>query len=155
MLTLRSAAWRCARNHFSIILVTFYYSFAFLSHKTHKKSIKTNIFHIFFTQKGTLTLTPGMGMGWWWGGGDYLGPPNPPKSQKYISYENCSHFCDFVFSKMSNSIFKISSYIQKKTQNPINAFKITIYNTKHTNNTKTHLNKSQTLEHIKKHFLFD
>ena len=30
--------------------------------------------------------------------------------------------------------------VQKKTPNPINALKITIYNTKHTNNTTPHLN---------------
>ena len=39
-------------------------------------------------------------------------------------------------------IHKTSSYIQKNTHNTINALKITIYNTKHTNNTKVHFNTS-------------
>ena len=38
---------------------------------------------------------------------------------------------------------KRCSYIQKKTPNPINAFKIKVYNTKHTNNTDIHFPKKQ------------
>ena len=91
------------------------------------------MFSIFFPWKGALTLTPGMGVG---GSGGHLGPPKSPKisqhhkkSQKNSSYENCSHFWD-IFQKLKNKIFKISSYIQKITPNPINALKITIINTK-------------------------
>ena len=43
-------------------------------HKKPKKTIKKYLFLYLFPQKGTLTLTPGMGRG-----GDHLGPP---KSQK-------------------------------------------------------------------------
>ena len=51
------------------------------------------------------------------------------------SYENCSHFWD-----CSN----ISSFIQKMSQNLINAFKIITYHTTHTpkTHTHTHFNKS-------------
>ena len=38
----------------------------------------------------------------------------------------------------------------ENTQNPINAFKTTSYNTKHTNNTKIHFNKSKMFEHSNK-----
>ena len=50
---------------------------------------------------------------------------------KKNSYDNCSHFWN-IFLKMYKHIFKVSSYIQKMTPNPINALKITIHNTKHT-----------------------
>ena len=42
----------------------------------------------------------------------------------------------FGHLQKTQKIFKMSSYIQKMTPNPINALKITSYNTKHTNNTK-------------------
>jgi hypothetical protein len=43
-----------------------------------------------------------------------------------------------MFKKSPQNIFKISSYIQKTTTDPIDALKITIYITKHTKNTKIH-----------------
>ena len=98
-----------------------------------------------FPPKGTLTLTPGMG-----GGGgtiwDPKTPPNPKNSQKNSSYENCSHFSDiFKYKK----IFKICSYIQKRTPNPINAVRITIYSTKHTKDSKIYFgNPKQNIEKI-------
>ena len=51
---------------------------------------------------------------------------------------------------MLKTIFKISSHIQKMTQNPINSVKITTYNTKHTQNAKIHLKTSNFFERIKK-----
>ena len=44
---------------------------------------------------------------------------------------------------MFKNIFRICSYIQKMTPNPINTLKITIYNTKHTKHTNTHLKTSK------------
>ena len=75
-------------------------------------------------------------------GGDHLGPPKFPTKSKNYSYENCSHFWD-IFRKMFKHPFTIGSYIQKMTHNPINAFKIIVYNRKHTNNTKTRLTFSE------------
>ena len=46
------------------------------------------------------------------------------------------------FRKMQNN-FKICSYIQKMTPNPINTLEITIYNTKHATNTQIHLQTSK------------
>ena len=42
----------------------------------------------------------------------------------------------FVFRKVSKHIFKISSYIQKDTQNPNPIFKVTIHCTKYAQNAK-------------------
>ena len=39
----------------------------------------------------------------------------------------------------------MSSYTQKKTQNPINALRITTYNTKHSKHIQMHFNKSEVL----------
>ena len=66
---------------------------------------------------------------------------NPKKTQENSSFENCSHFRDIFPKKFkkAKSIFKVYSYIQKSTQNPINTFKITTYNTKHTKNAKIYL----------------
>ena len=99
----------------------------------------------FFTRKGTLTLTPGRGRG-------HLGHefPQIKKSPKNPSYENCSHFWD-IFPKMFKNLFKISSYIEKMTTNPINALKITIYNTKRTQNTKVHFEQIQNARTLRTH----
>ena len=43
---------------------------------------------------------------------------------------------------MQKHIFKISSYTQKMTPNPIHAIKTTFHHTKHTNNTKIHFQKT-------------
>ena len=43
---------------------------------------------------------------------------------------------------MFKNVFKIFSYIQKMTTEPINALKITIYNTKHTKITKSKFSKT-------------
>ena len=111
----------------------------------------TKIISFFFSYsfpwKGTLTLTPGIGVG------DHLGsiiPPNHKKSSKNISYENCSHFW-YISKNARKHIFKTCSYIQKKTPNPINALKIIIYNTKHINNTKIHLQKIQAFQTNRKY----
>ena len=82
-----------------------------------------------------------MGVGGWVGVGGQQITTDHKKSQKDSPYENWS-LLD-MFQKMCKSIFKICSYIQKMTPNPINAFKITIYNTKHTNNTQIHFEKSK------------
>ena len=59
-------------------------------------------------------------------------PPLKTDLKNNSSYKNCSHFWDICqkCTKMSKHIFKICSYIQKMTTNPINALIITIYNTK-------------------------
>ena len=44
---------------------------------------------------------------------------------------------------MSNSIFKLCSYIQKNRTNPNTVFKITIYNTKYTKHVNMHFNVSK------------
>ena len=52
-------------------------------------------------------------------------------------------------SKTLKSIFNISSFIQKTKPDTIHALiTITIYNTKHTNNTKAHLHKSPKTQHF-------
>ena len=54
------------------------------------------------------------------------------------SYENCSHCWD-IFQTMFKNIFKISSYILKKTTDPINALKITLGTVKNITNIKIYL----------------
>ena len=103
------------------------------------------MFDTVFPRKGTLTLTPRVWMG---GGGPFRTPQNPKQSSKSISYENCWHIWD-IFQKISQNTFKTSSYTQKKTPSPINTFKETTYNTKHTNNTQIHFNKSKHFENKK------
>ena len=81
---------------------------------------------MFFPRKGTLTLTPGTGVG-----GDHKSlTKHKKKNRTEIVYTSGT-----CFQNMLKTIFKISSYIQKMTQNLINALKITIYDTKHTHNT--------------------
>ena len=79
-------------------------------------------------------MKPGMGMEGDGDGGDHLGPKVPKNHKKKIV-----HTSETFFENVKN--FKISSYIQKNTTNPINAFKITNHNTKHTNNAKIYLKK--------------
>ena len=55
-----------------------------------------------------------------------------------------------MFPKTLENIFKVFSYTQKTTQNQRNTLKITILNTKHTNNTKIHFHKSKQIEHVRK-----
>ena len=50
--------------------------------------------------------------------------------------------------KIKNN-FKICSYIQESTTSTINAFKIAIYDTKHTTNAKIHLKFSEIFEILK------
>ena len=66
---------------------------------------------------------------------------------------NCFYALLDLFDTIQNTqhIFKICSYIQKLTPNPINALRITIYNTKHTNNTKIHFQQSQHFRNKSKH----
>ena len=88
-------------------------------------------FTYLFPRKGTLTLTP-------WMGWDH-------KSPKFTKKEFVRRMLTLLGHVSKRVIFlsqKICAYIQKKTQNTINTFKITIYNTTHTNNTKTHFQKS-------------
>ena len=47
--------------------------------KKFKKTLNTCFFSIFFPQKGTLTLTPGMG----WGVGEHVGPPKSQQIHKH------------------------------------------------------------------------
>ena len=60
----------------------------------------------------------------------------PNKSQKHSSYENCSQFWEFFKTRDLKNVLKPCSHIQAKTQNPNTIFRITIYCTKYTNNTK-------------------
>ena len=92
------------RNHFSIF---------FIFHENHKKYILKTLFHIFFTRKGTLTLTPGMGVGSCWG--TIQDPTNLQICRKSSSYENCSHFWD-NFQKMSKVFQNIFMYTEKDTE---------------------------------------
>ena len=77
--------------------------------------------------------------GWGWGGAT-----NHPKSQNITKKQ---------FVRNIYSFSKICSYMQKTTPNPINALKITIYNTKHSINTKVHWTNSKLpISSIFKHF---
>ena len=84
-----------------------------------------------FPRKGTLTLPPGMGVGW----GDHLGP-KIPKSRKESFVRKLFTLLGHVSPKLFKDIFWIYSYTQKTTPNPINALKIKNYSIKHTRNTK-------------------
>ena len=77
-------------------------------------------FHICFPRKGTLTLTPGMGLG-----GFRTQNPQQQKTKitkNHPSYENCSQFWNSV-PKMFKNTLKRSSYIQQLTLNPIKSIK--------------------------------
>ena len=82
-----------------------------------------------------MPLTPGMGMGM---GGDHLGP-QIQKNHKTTVRTKIVHTSGICFEKMFKNIFKICSYIQKATPNPINLLKIIIYNAKRITNTKIHV----------------
>ena len=101
------------------------------------------MFTYFFPGRELRHWRDGGGWGRVWGG-DQLGP-KIPQNHENISYENCSHFWD-MFKIMYKNIFKIYSYIQKMSTNPINALKITIDNTKHTQNTTIHFKQSKMFE---------
>ena len=110
-----------------------------------QKSFKKVVFPYFFPRMGTLTLTPGMGVGGWVVlvvvvvGRPFRIPKNPQISKKNSSYENCSHSWDSFQTKCRNMlkhIFKICSYIQKNKQNPIKTLRNTNHSTKHTQNIK-------------------
>ena len=128
--------------HDVIVLVHFFNFFIKITNK-----------HYFFSSKcsaeGNFDIDAGDGGR----GGDHLGPQIPKhhkKSQKYFVRELFTLLGHFSkMSKISNNVFKICSYIQKKTQNPIIASKITIYNTKYANNAKIHLKTIQTFRKIK------
>ena len=98
---------------------------------------------MFFLPEGNFDFDAGDGGGW--GVEGTIKDQKSTKKQNNPSYEYCSHFCD-IFRKMFKTIFKIWSYIQKTTQNPINTLEKTIYDTKHTQNTKIHFKKSKMLE---------
>ena len=108
----------------------------------HKSHLKNNLFHIFPTA-GNFDIDAG-DMGW--------GPFSTPKKQKITKANTKKYFVRKLFtlldhfSKMFENIFKISSYIQKTTPNPINALILTNYSTKHSNTTKIHCTKSNTFE---------
>ena len=102
---------------------------------TIKKQIITIVLNIF-----SKCFFPGRELWHWRPGWGWGGPFRTPKISKNRSYENCLHFRN-IFPKTFKNIFKISSYIQKTTPNPINAFKITTYNTKHTFNSKIYFQK--------------
>ena len=89
------------------------------------------------------------------GDGDGGGPfriQTPPKTQTSQTNRTEIVHTSGNFSKriknMLKNIFNISSYIQKNTKNPINALKITIYNTNHTYNTNIHSKKSKLFKQI-------
>ena len=75
-------------------------------------------FQYFFPRKGTLTLTLGMEVG-----GDHLGPHHIKTSHKQIVRTKTVQTSGTCFQKMYRNIFKISSYTQKMSQNPIHALK--------------------------------
>ena len=107
-----------------------------LFQKNHKKPFKTNYFPYLFPPEGNFDIDAGDGSG--------RGPcrtqqsPTNTNNHKKKFVRKLSTLLD-IFQKMSNSFFKMSSYIQKITENPINALKITIYTTKHTKHTQIHL----------------
>ena len=74
-------------------------------------------------------------------GGGQFRTTTPHKSKKIVRTE-IVHTIGTFFQTMSKPIFKICSYIQEKTQDQINAFKISFYNTKNTNNARVHFKKS-------------
>ena len=113
------------RNHFSII-----FSICFIRIIETLYEIKKC-----FPLKGTLALTPGMGL-------------RGPFRTKDLFKKNVRKLFTLRghFFKKSKTIFKISSYIQKMTQNSINTLKITICNTNHTKNTEIHFHKSKMFE---------
>ena len=106
--------------------------FQFFPQKSNKHK-KTYYFPYFSPQKGTLTLTPGMG----WGG-PFRTPKNlqkSPKNSKNILRTKIVHTSGTFFQKISENlknIFQICSDIQKNTTNTINTFRISIYNIKFT-----------------------
>ena len=67
-------------------------------------------------------------------GGGPFGTPRIPKNHKKTVRMKTVHTSGTLLEKMYKNISKISSYIQKMTPNPINALKMTTYNTKHTQN---------------------
>ena len=80
-----------------------------------------------FPPEGNFDIDAGDGGG----GGDHLGPQKSKKSQKQNRTKTV-HFCR-IFQKYLQNIF-----IYRK-RHPIRyALKITIYNTKHTKNTRIH-----------------
>ena len=122
--------------HNVIILVpTFRFLFFTKLATDHSK----NIFSIFYSPGRELWHWH---QGWGWGWGTKHRQKTQKTSPQNISYEKCLHFWD-IFRKMLKNIIKLCSYIQKKTLNTIHAFKITIYNTKHTNNIKIHVKNNQ------------
>ena len=59
-----------------------------------------------------------------------------------------------LFRKKLKNIFKICSYIQKITPNPINALEITNYNTTHTKNTQMHFTNPKKTRRIRKYIIY-
>ena len=95
-----------------------------------------------FPPEGNFDIDAGDGGGWVGGWGDHLGPP---KSQT----NHTKHFVRKLFTLLGHvsehckqTFFDIFSYTQKTTLNPINASKITNYNTEHTTNTNIHFQQS-------------
>ena len=86
------------------------------------------------------------------GGGDHLGPKN--HKRKFV--RKMFTPLGFVFRKMSKHIFKISSYIHKKTTNPINAFKnqFIIQNTAKVQNTFKKIQHVRLFSNISKFHIF-
>ena len=106
------------------------------------------------------------GWGWWWvggvggvgGGGGPFRTPTILKLSPKIFRTKIVHTSGTFFPQNEKHIFKLSSYIQKKTPNTINAFKITIIQNTPTIQTYI-LQKSNFFKHIRKnsntsHFYF-
>ena len=99
-----------------------------------------------FPPEGSFDIDAGDG-----DGGIPFRTPNIPKQSQIILRTKIVHtpgMFFFLFQKIFKNTFKISSYIQKMTQDPINALKITIYNTKHTTDSKLHFKNSKMFETI-------
>ena len=88
------------------------------------------VFFIFFPPERNFDIDARDG-----GGGGPFRTKHPQQFQeitKRIVRTIIVHTSGTFLQKTFKSIFKISSYIQKNTQNPINALRITVFNTKHT-----------------------
>ena len=95
---------------------------------------------ILFSPGRELWLTPRMGMG-----GQQIIQKTLKIKIKHL-VRKLFTLLDTFLKKNIKNIFKIYSYIQKTTPNPINTLKMTIYNTKHTKHTKQRNTKSKVFE---------
>ena len=119
--------------------------FHFLNHKNNNLIIS----HIYSPQKGTLTVTPGMG------GRDHLGPQitnNLNKSQQITKANSAK--VGYTSGACFNKCWQISLnylHIYRKSHRIWLTLEKKNYNTKHTKNTNIYFPKSNIFEQITKH----